>query len=337
MPRFPGLHALTLLALMLPAAMLRASPAAIAQKRAEMTQFPVDLGAGTYALGTQDSVVFLVTTSAGHVLVNSGFPEESMKASKPSLIRSQMAALGYDDTDVELLLSSHAHPDHVGGCAQVRRQTGALVAVMNLDADPVERGVLPLLGIEARFVAPCQVDQVLQDGDRIELGDVVLTAHRTAGHTKGATTWVVERAGLGRAGRLALLDSEMHYAARPMLASEYPGQLADFVDSIRTLRQLDVDRAYGPHGLILANREAIAAFLQERSQQLSEQAAIAVRLHSDPARLLESESSERSEYLDSLKSDETRLDYPDLAVTHVNLEPVPKRTCVLVAGRMQCK
>ena len=36
---------------------------------------------------------------------------------------------------------------------------------------------------------PVKVDRVLREGDAVRLGEVVLTAHHTAGHTRGATTW----------------------------------------------------------------------------------------------------------------------------------------------------
>ena len=36
---------------------------------------------------------------------------------------------------------------------------------------------------------PVKVDRVLRDGDQVRLGDVLLTAHHTPGHTHGATTW----------------------------------------------------------------------------------------------------------------------------------------------------
>jgi len=302
----------------------------------EIGQYPADLGSGVYALGSSESVVFLIVTSAGHVLVNSGYPAGSARSSNPSLVRSQMKGLGFDYMDVALLLTGHAHPDHVGGCAQIRRETGALVAVMDRDVDAVERGAFEMFGIDARFVPPCQVDSILRDGDRIELADVVLTARRTAGHTKGATTWIVERASGGSDG-LMLLDSEMHYGSRPMLGSAYPDQLYDFVASIGILREAEVESAYGPHGMVLAGRDAVNDFLNERLASLSEQAVLAVLRYSDPKRWRAAEAAERAEYLVSLGSEQQKLDFPEFHFDIRGDEASHGRHCDLQSGGLQCR
>ena len=39
---------------------------------------------------------------------------------------------------------------------------------------------------------PTKVDRVLHDGDEVKLGDAVLVAHLTPGHTKGCTTWTMK-------------------------------------------------------------------------------------------------------------------------------------------------
>ena len=39
-------------------------------------------------------------------------------------------------------------------------------------------------------IPPVKVDRILRDGDTIRMGEVLLTAYHTPGHTRGATTWV---------------------------------------------------------------------------------------------------------------------------------------------------
>ena len=68
---------------------------------------------------------------------------------------------------------------------------------MDADVPVVESGGKDRLSIRRgeysmRF-PPAHVDRVLHDGDTVRLGGTVLTAHLTAGHTKGTTTWTIER------------------------------------------------------------------------------------------------------------------------------------------------
>src|SRR5688572_3968889 len=72
-----------------------------------------------YRLGSDTDSAFLVTTPAGSVLVNSGSSDSSNADLKPATIRAQMAALGLRFEDIKILLTSHAHADHVGGHARV--------------------------------------------------------------------------------------------------------------------------------------------------------------------------------------------------------------------------
>ena len=92
--------------------------------------------------------------------------------------------------DVKLMISSHAHHDHIGGHALMKEVTGATVLATAADAEVIETGG------EADFRdsglwKPAKVDRTIQDGEEIRLGGTVLTAHLTPGHTKGCTTWTM--------------------------------------------------------------------------------------------------------------------------------------------------
>ena len=84
---------------------------------------------GTEALGT-----FLVTTAAGHILINSDF-----EATVPS-IRQGVQALGFAFDDIRVVLGSHAHGDHMEADALVKELTGAQVMVMSQDVERLRDG-----------------------------------------------------------------------------------------------------------------------------------------------------------------------------------------------------
>src|SRR5262249_39246201 len=114
---------------------------------------PCRLVGNVYYVGTADLAEYLITTSQGHILINS-----NLEPTLP-LLRSSIEALGFQMRDIKILLTSHAHLDHAAGHAMVRKLTGAQVMVMEGDAEVIQNGGA---GIKA-----CPVDRVLRDGDEV--------------------------------------------------------------------------------------------------------------------------------------------------------------------------
>jgi metallo-beta-lactamase class B len=143
---------------------------------------PVHIIGNIYYVGTNGVSSFLIVTSAGHILIDSGFNQ-----SVP-LIRNSVTELGFRFEDIRILLSSHAHFDHVAGHALVQQQTGAQIMASQKDAEIITRGDDALwegwLG--------SRVDRIVADDDVVGLGGVALRAHLTPGHTEGCTTWTME-------------------------------------------------------------------------------------------------------------------------------------------------
>ena len=140
-------------------------------------------------VGTKGLGVWLISTSEGHILLNTGMP------SSGPMIEASIRTLGLKPEDVRLLLTGHAHIDHVGGHAYLKKLSGTQVAMMDAEADVLRTGgTLDFFygkDVEAMGYEPVKVDRVFRDGDTIKLGDVALTARLTPGHTKGATTFIM--------------------------------------------------------------------------------------------------------------------------------------------------
>ena len=138
-----------------------------------------------YYVGSRGLASYLITTSDGHILINS-----SLESSVP-LIRYSVEKLGFHFTDIKILLISHAHWDHCAGSALLKEMTGAKYFVMDGDAPVVESGGkadFQYGDSPDKQYKPAKVDRVLRDGDQVRLGDALLVAHLTPGHTKGTTT-----------------------------------------------------------------------------------------------------------------------------------------------------
>jgi metallo-beta-lactamase class B len=149
---------------------------------------PFKLIGNVYWVGTYDLSTYLIATDAGHILINTGLAETVPE------IKNGVEQLGFDFGDVEILLATHAHWDHVAGLAELERLTGAQVWMSEADAVLLEDGGKS----DFRFgndrdtsFEPVIVDRRLLDQDTIALGGVTLTAHHHPGHTKGATSFTL--------------------------------------------------------------------------------------------------------------------------------------------------
>ena len=216
---------------------------------------PFRIADNLYYVGSRDLAAYLVVTPAGDILINSNY------TSSPPSLRRSVEQLGFRWADIRILLISHAHVDHAGGSAEVVRETGARYEVMAGDADVVESGgrtdfAFGHAGRSMQF-PPTRVTRVLQDGDRVELGGTVLTAHRTPGHTRGCTTWTM-RAHLpgepaGELRDVVIVGSwyvlpNYRLVAQGRRAASYPGIANGFAHTFQVLHKLPCDVFLGAHG-----------------------------------------------------------------------------------------
>src|SRR5919198_3963806 len=134
-PRFLSSTALCALALAAPLA-AQSTDSASARRAAECPSCaewnaphaPVRIHGNTYFVGTNGLSAILVTSPAGHVLIDGGLPESA------PLIAANIRAAGFRVEDVKLILNSHDHFDHAGGIAALQRLSGARVAASPLSA-----------------------------------------------------------------------------------------------------------------------------------------------------------------------------------------------------------
>jgi metallo-beta-lactamase class B len=219
-----------------------------AQPPADWTEpFPAfKIMGNLYYVGSKGLASYLITTPKGDILINS-----SMVESVP-LIEQSMQKLGFHLEDVKILLISHAHWDHCAGSALIRRKTHAAYMVMDADVPVVEDGGRSDFRYggspESRY-PPAKVDRVLHDGSTVELGGMVLTAHLTAGHTKGCTTWTFQVRQDGRLYNVVVVGSpNVNSGYKLVHNTEYPGIAQDYEKGFQTLEALPCDIFLGAHG-----------------------------------------------------------------------------------------
>jgi metallo-beta-lactamase class B len=206
---------------------------------------PFHIAGNLYYVGSKGLANYLITTPAGHILINS-----DLEANVP-LIRASVEQLGFKFSDIKILLISHAHWDHDAGSAMIKRMTGATYMVMDADVPVVESGGADDFQYSAtEFLYPAtKVDRVLHDGDEVKLGDAVLVAHLTPGHTKGCTTWTMRVTENGKTYNVAIVGSPNVNAGYNLVGNtRYPQIAQDYDRMFRVLKSLPVDVFLGAHG-----------------------------------------------------------------------------------------
>ena len=220
---------------------------------------PFAIADGLYYVGSKGLASYLVTTPAGHVLINSNVVEGV------PLIRASVEQLGFEFEDIEILLISHAHFDHCGGSAAIKAATGARYMVMEGDAAVVESGGEADFAYgadaEARYPA-AKVDRVLHDGDVVELGGARLVAQLTPGHTKGCTTWTLKARPIGEPDRMldvVIVGSpNVNPGYKLVNNPAYWEIAADFDEGFSELESLPCDLFLGAHGSYFGLEEKFA-------------------------------------------------------------------------------
>ncbi|HYC32721.1 MAG TPA: subclass B3 metallo-beta-lactamase [Gemmatimonadales bacterium] len=196
-----------------------------------------------YYVGTADLAVYLFTSPAGHVLLDAG-PVESV-----AHVLEAIRRVGFKPGDVRLLINSHGHFDHAGGLAELKRRTGARLAVSEPEAALIARGGRGDFGLGDGAAYPAAAaDRVLRDGDTVRAGPRLLTAHLTPGHTRGCTTWTTAVRDGARSYRVAFICSLSVLSMYRLTGREsYPGILADYRRSIGVVRGLPCEIMLAPH------------------------------------------------------------------------------------------
>jgi len=207
---------------------------------------PFRIAGNLYYVGSKDLASYLIVTPKGLILMNS-----SLESSVP-LIERSVETLGFRFRDIKILLISHAHYDHCAGSARIKQLTGAKYEVMAEDVPVVESGGrddFQYGADKSMQFPPAHVDRVLHDGDTVSLGGAVLTAHLTAGHTKGTTTWTLDEREGGRLLHVVIVGSPNVNPGYKLVGNKaYPQIAADYEHEFKVLESLPCDIFLGAHG-----------------------------------------------------------------------------------------
>ena len=209
---------------------------------------PFRIVGNIHYVGGANIASYLVTTPQGHILIDTGMKEMH------EVIKNSVARLGFKTADIKIMLSSHAHFDHIEGHALMQKLTDAQVMAMAGDAEALSSGkdnsALGAIGWE-----PVKVARVLTHGDTVSLGGTTLRAVHAPGHTQGATTWLTTVEDKGRQYRVAFLGGTTPNGGVPLFNN--PRHKNVIEDTQRTFTTLKAEKV--PDIVLVGHPQAMFA------------------------------------------------------------------------------
>ena len=201
-----------------------------------------------HSIQTRLARSYLIEGDEGLYLVDTGAP-----GSEEAVLRL-MRELGR--SDLRLIYITHAHLDHYGSAAALRRITGAPVAIHRADADAMARGETRLgeirgwgrlIGVVKRLLETrmkpegVRPDILLDDGDRLDKWGLDAKVIHIPGHTHGSSCLLVE-------GRLAFVGDLLSTTGRLHAQRFFAEDWSKIPESLERLKALGVEWVYAGHG-----------------------------------------------------------------------------------------
>jgi metallo-beta-lactamase class B len=204
-------------------------------------QAPFRIYGNTYYVGPHGLSSILITSDAGHVLIDGGL------AKSAGQIATHIRQLGFRLEDVKLILNSHVHFDHAGGIAELQRLSGARVVASKWTADVMTTSGVGRDDPQFGTIPPIALIKhvgVLSDGQTFKVGPIMITGHLTPGHTPGGTSWIWQSCEGAKCLNFVFADSLTPVSAdgfKFSQSSDYPRAIQDFQKSFSFLRSVPCD------------------------------------------------------------------------------------------------
>ena len=213
---------------------------------------PFQVIGNIYYVGTSSLACYIIKTKSGLILLDTALQESS------PIVRANIEALGFKLKDIKIMISSHAHFDHVAGHADMKAATGAKVYATKADAEIMESGGQKGFHPIKPFYKPIKVDKILKDGEAVRLGEITMIAHLTPGHTEGNTAWsmVVEENGK-KYNVVFTCSLSINPGVKMVNNPTWAGVADAYAKSFATLKTLPCDVFLGPHAPFFAMEEKV--------------------------------------------------------------------------------
>lgn len=203
-------------------------------------QAPFRIAGNVYYVGANNIASILVATPEGHILIDTGTHKMA------AVVFPNIVTLGFQPADIEVMLISHAHYDHMETMETVRRLTGATVAALEAEVPSLVTGH-DFGRNETWGHEPIEIGRVLQSGDEIRLGGSTVKVIWTPGHTPGTATYFVDTEENGQTYQIVYGGPPSPVTGDP----KYDTRPADVFDAFTALREMS------PHIRIVGHPQSL--------------------------------------------------------------------------------
>ncbi len=189
------------------------------------------------------------------IMIDGGMPNRERD------FRKRLERLSVRPEDIELLLLTHGHWDHVGSAAAIKELTGAKIALHSAEKTWLEQGLTPLPPGSTRWgriffklmeffmfrvhVPPTEVDIVLEDAElRLDDYGIPASVIPTPGHSAGSVSVLLD-SGEAFVGDLAMNGFPLRFRPGLPILAEDPQMVRD---SWKVLLDRGATRVFPAHG-----------------------------------------------------------------------------------------
>lgn len=185
--------------------------------------------------------VYLIDGGSEWALIDVGY-EDSVPAIV-DLIRDMDFSL----SRCKMIIATHADADHIQGLAKAKELLKAKVAAHPTCVEPIETGdpIMTFAKIEAQGIdlpmPTCKIDLLLNEGDRVEIGDVSLDVWLTPGHTQGQLSF--------KMGQVLFSGDNIYKdGGVGVIDAHHGSDLRQFVESLKRIQADDATLLLPSHG-----------------------------------------------------------------------------------------
>lgn len=199
---------------------------------------PFRIAGNLYYVGTYDLACYLITTTQGNILINTG-----LAASAP-MLKANIETLGFKITDTKILLTTQAHYDHLGAMAAIKKITGAKMMVDEKDAAVMADGGSSdyALGGNGSIFEPVKADRLLKNDDTIKLGNTRLVLLHHPGHTNGSCSFLFNVRDDQKSYRVLIANMPSIVTEKSFSdVSGYPDIAKDYAYTLKAMKKLLFD------------------------------------------------------------------------------------------------
>ena len=207
-------------------------------KEWEAAYQPFRIAGNLYYVGTYDLGCYLITTTKGNILINTGL------ASSYSQIKSNIESLGFKFGDTKILLTTQAHYDHMGAIAAIKKETGAQLMVDEKDADVITSGGSSdyELGKHGMSFQPVKSDRLLRNNDTVKLGEMQIVLLHHPGHTKGSCSYLFTVKDEKRSWKVLVANMPTIVTEKAFKdISSYPNIEKDYAYTFKAMKSITFD------------------------------------------------------------------------------------------------